>query len=92
MTEGAVSEGPSPSAAAVLLDESQIVAWGRAIGATMERPAVLALQGPLGAGKSTLARAIGRGSGLEGPIPSPTFNLLFSYETPGLGTFVHVEE
>ena len=29
------------------------------------------------AGKSVLARAVARGAGVEGPIPSPTFNLMF---------------
>ena len=41
---------------------------------------MLALRGPLGAGKSVLARAIARGAGVTGPIPSPTFNLLFHYQ------------
>jgi tRNA threonylcarbamoyladenosine biosynthesis protein TsaE len=44
-------------------------------------PVVFALRGELGAGKSVLARALARGAGLHGPMPSPTFNLLFRYET-----------
>jgi tRNA threonylcarbamoyladenosine biosynthesis protein TsaE len=43
---------------------------------------VLALRGELGAGKSVLARAIARGAGLTGTLPSPTFNLLFHYQAP----------
>jgi tRNA threonylcarbamoyladenosine biosynthesis protein TsaE len=39
----------------------------------------LGLQGPLGAGKSVLARAIGLGAGVRQPMPSPSFNLLFRY-------------
>jgi tRNA threonylcarbamoyladenosine biosynthesis protein TsaE len=45
-------------------------------------PLVLALRGELGAGKSVLARAIARGAGVEPPMPSPTFNLLFTYDAP----------
>jgi tRNA threonylcarbamoyladenosine biosynthesis protein TsaE len=45
-------------------------------------PLVLALRGELGAGKSVLARAVARGAGVVTPIPSPTFNLLFTYEAP----------
>jgi tRNA threonylcarbamoyladenosine biosynthesis protein TsaE len=45
-------------------------------------PVVLALRGELGAGKSVLARAVARGAGVVTPIPSPTFNLLFTYEAP----------
>ena len=36
--------------------------------------------GSLGAGKSVLARAIGAGAGVQAPMPSPSFNLVFRYE------------
>jgi tRNA threonylcarbamoyl adenosine modification protein YjeE len=64
------------------LTEEQMVAWGERIGRTAQTPLVLALRGDLGAGKSTLARAIAHGAGVTGDIPSPTFNLLFSYDAP----------
>lgn len=63
------------------LDEPELEAWGRRIGEEAEPPLVLALRGDLGAGKTTLARAIARGAGVEGPVPSPTYNLLFRYAT-----------
>jgi tRNA threonylcarbamoyladenosine biosynthesis protein TsaE len=72
-------------------DEATLEAWGRAIGRTVARPAVLALEGALGAGKSTLARSVARGAGVEGAVPSPTYNLVLEYETPDLGPFVHVD-
>jgi tRNA threonylcarbamoyladenosine biosynthesis protein TsaE len=65
-----------------VLTEEALVRWGRAIGAEAATPIVLALRGGLGAGKSTLARAIARGAGVEGEIPSPTFNLVLRYELP----------
>jgi len=40
----------------------------------------VALCGDLGAGKSSLARAIARGLGVTGPVPSPTFVLVNTYE------------
>jgi tRNA threonylcarbamoyl adenosine modification protein YjeE len=52
---------------------------------------VLALRGELGAGKSVFARAIARGAGVTGGIPSPTFNLLFRYETPRGVTVSHLD-
>ncbi|HSU13022.1 tRNA (adenosine(37)-N6)-threonylcarbamoyltransferase complex ATPase subunit type 1 TsaE [Longimicrobium sp.] len=64
------------------LTEPELVAWGERIGREGRTPLVLALRGDLGAGKSTLARAIAHGAGVEGDIPSPTFNLLFSYQAP----------
>ncbi len=43
---------------------------------------MLALRGELGAGKSVLARAVANGAGVTSPMPSPTFNLLFTYDAP----------
>lgn len=62
------------------LTRDQLEAWGRAVGAQARRPLVLALSGPLGAGKSVLARAVARGAGVTGSMPSPTFNLVYRYE------------
>ena len=38
------------------------------------------LEGELGAGKSTLARALIRSMGYEGPVPSPTYTLVEPYD------------
>jgi len=57
----------------------------------MRGPLFLGLKGPLGAGKSVLARAVAHGAGVEGPIPSPTFNLLFRYPVPSGATIVHID-
>jgi tRNA threonylcarbamoyladenosine biosynthesis protein TsaE len=64
------------------LTEEELQAWGERIGREAATPLILALRGDLGAGKSTLARAVARGAGVEGEVPSPTFNLLFRYDTP----------
>ena len=61
------------------LDEASLARWGERIGETVETPVVLGLQGELGAGKSVLARAIGKGAGVRAAMPSPSFNLLFRY-------------
>ena len=71
-----------------MLTEAALQAWGELIGRQVRPPLVLALRGDLGAGKSTLARAIAHGAGVEGAVPSPTFNLRFSYGAPG-GVQVH---
>lgn len=71
--------------------EQELVAWGERIGREVRRPVFLALRGDLGAGKSVLARAIARGAGVDGPMPSPTFNLVYRYETPRGATVWHLD-
>jgi len=50
-------------------------ALGRRIGGRLRAGDLLVLVGELGAGKTTLARGIGEGMGVRGPITSPTFVL-----------------
>src|SRR4029079_1139547 len=51
---------------------------------------VIALSGPLGAGKTTFARALVTRLDGEGEVPSPTFALMPRYETPRL-TLTHCD-
>jgi tRNA threonylcarbamoyladenosine biosynthesis protein TsaE len=73
------------------LTEEELSLWGFRIGREATGPLFLGLRGSLGAGKSVLARAVARGAGVEGPIPSPTFNLLFQYETQRGFPLVHMD-
>lgn len=50
----------------------------------------IALDGALGAGKSTLARALLRHLGVAGPVPSPTYTLIEPYTTRR-GTVYHMD-
>lgn len=52
---------------------------GQRLAATRPPQAVMQLQGDLGAGKSTLARALLRALGVQGPIRSPTYTLVERY-------------
>jgi tRNA threonylcarbamoyladenosine biosynthesis protein TsaE len=54
-------------------------AIGHDIGETIEPPMVLALTGPLGAGKTTFVRGIARGLGIE-RVKSPSFTLINLYK------------
>ncbi len=51
---------------------------------------LLALQGELGTGKTTLARGLLCALGVVGPIRSPTFTLVEPYETK-MGTIHHLD-
>lgn len=62
-----------------LSDSEATEALGRALAATRPAQAVVHLQGDLGAGKSTLARAVLRALGVQGAIRSPTYTLVERY-------------
>lgn len=51
---------------------------------------LLSLRGELGAGKSTLARALLRRLGVSGPVRSPTYTLTETYDTP-VGSVLHMD-
>ncbi|MDT7678193.1 MAG: tRNA threonylcarbamoyladenosine biosynthesis protein TsaE [Pseudonocardiales bacterium] len=53
--------------------EADTEALGARIGAGLAAGDVVLLSGPLGAGKTVLARGIGRGLGVAGAVTSPTF-------------------
>jgi tRNA threonylcarbamoyladenosine biosynthesis protein TsaE len=53
-------------------------------------PLVIGLRGDLGSGKTTWARAMLRGLGYRGRVPSPTYTLLEHYACDGL-TVVHLD-
>jgi tRNA threonylcarbamoyladenosine biosynthesis protein TsaE len=57
-------------------------ALGRALREAGARGAVLALTGPLGAGKTCLVQGIARGFGAAGYVRSPTFTLIHEYRGP----------
>ncbi len=50
----------------------------------------LLLQGELGSGKSTFARALIKAAGHRGAVPSPTYTLVEPYSLPS-GTIYHVD-
>ena len=61
--------------------ESQTLELGKKLGRLLQRPALILLQGDLGAGKTVFARGVARGLGVDPQIPitSPTFTLMNHY-------------
>jgi tRNA threonylcarbamoyladenosine biosynthesis protein TsaE len=64
------------------LTEPELVEWGVRLGRQIDPPLVITLDGDLGAGKTTLARAICRGYGVTGEVTSPTFAIVHVYDAP----------
>jgi len=64
-----------------IANESATLAFGGELAALLPPAAVVALIGPLGAGKTRLVQAVARASGVEdGVVASPTFVLIHEYQ------------
>jgi tRNA threonylcarbamoyladenosine biosynthesis protein TsaE len=67
---------------ALLADAAATGAWGAALAPLLQPGDVVALSGPLGAGKTSFARATLAALGLEGEAPSPSFPIVIAYDLP----------
>ena len=67
-----------------LPDLAAMERFGAAISRHLRPGDVVALEGGLGAGKTTLARAIIAALGYEAEVPSPTFTIIETYDSPPL--------
>lgn len=65
-----------------LPDIAATAAFGARIAAVLRAGDVVALSGGLGAGKTTLARAIISALGYAGEVPSPSFAIIETYDPP----------
>jgi len=69
----------------LLINETATEALGVAVGRVLQRGDAVCLSGPLGAGKSSLARALIRSlTSPDEEVPSPTYTLVQTYEGAGL--------
>jgi tRNA threonylcarbamoyladenosine biosynthesis protein TsaE len=76
-----------------LPEEAATVAFAARLARALPVPLdglTLLLEGDLGTGKSTFARALISALGHSGPVPSPTYTLVEPYEVPA-GQIYHVD-
>jgi tRNA threonylcarbamoyladenosine biosynthesis protein TsaE len=81
-----------PAFSMSLADETATAELGATLAARLHPGDIVGLQGELGSGKTTLARAILRAAAGDPDliVPSPTFTLVEVYEMPR-GTFWHFD-
>ena len=61
------------------LTEEELREWGQALGERLAPGSIVTLDGPLGAGKTTLVQAIVRGLGVAAGATSPTYTYVHRY-------------
>jgi tRNA threonylcarbamoyladenosine biosynthesis protein TsaE len=66
----------------LLADAAETDGLGHALAGVLRAGDVVALSGPLGAGKTSLARGALASLGLDEEAPSPSFSLVIAYEPP----------
>jgi tRNA threonylcarbamoyladenosine biosynthesis protein TsaE len=71
--------------------EDQMHDFGIRLGSLLVAGDLLSLNGPLGAGKTTLTRGIGEGLQAQGNVSSPTFLIARTHETISGIPFHHID-
>ena len=72
-------------------NEQQMHNLGVRLGSILQPGDLVSLNGVLGAGKTTLTKAIGEGAGVQGVISSPTFLIARTHPTNSGSHFVHID-
>lgn len=75
----------------VIPDPDQMQQLGIRLAGVLRAGDLVLLNGPLGAGKTTLTRGIGEGLGAQGTVQSPTFVLARTHKTTVGPKLVHVD-
>lgn len=70
-----------------LVTEEELLLLAAQLAKVVTPPAVIFLEGQLGAGKTTFARGFLRALGVEGKVKSPTYTLIEPYEAEGKKIF-----
>lgn len=68
--------------------EDDLNDWGAQLGGHLQAGDSIGLSGPLGAGKTSLARGILKGLGYMGEVASPSFAIVHPYDPPDVSLSV----
>ncbi len=74
----------------ILEDQNATMSFGQSLAKRLACEDILLLDGPLGAGKTSLVKGIAKGLSIEEPITSPTFALAHHYLS-GKRTLIHLD-
>ena len=66
----------------IVKNVAEMLAFGRDLASELKAGDWLAIDGPLGAGKTVLCRGILQGLGFTGEVASPSYALIHPYEPP----------
>jgi tRNA threonylcarbamoyladenosine biosynthesis protein TsaE len=74
--------GPEKQGNSVFITNSyeETFEFGMALGKILKKDSVVALKGPIGAGKTCLCAGICRALGVNEPVTSPTYTIIHEYE------------
>lgn len=72
------------------LTEEELRQWGERFSLTLTAPAFVTFAGELGAGKTTLIRAITRAHGALAAVTSQSYGLVQEYAAPR-GSIIHID-
>ena len=68
----------------------ETLSLGKKIACLLEKGSIVALQGPLGAGKTCLTKGIAAGLGVKEPVTSPSYTIVCEYEGLLKGKFIKI--
>lgn len=66
----------------IIGDETAMIAFGEELAATLAVGDWVAIDGPLGVGKTVLCKGILRGLGFSGEVASPSYAIVHQYQPP----------
>ena len=75
----------------IISDEAAMGRFGHKLAGLLKGGMVVELIGDVGAGKTTLTRAVARTLGVTGPVQSPTFTISNRYELPDGRILAHYD-